>query len=1144
MDLASLRQAAQGARAHAGLRRAAWIGGALVAAYALLGFFALPYALERSVPRIAAGVIRGEVSVGAIRFNPFTLTLDVRDVAIAPPARARMLHADHVVANLQLSSIFRRAWTLRGLHIDGLDATLAIEPDGRFNLAALARPDRPAPDAGARSANATPDLLIERLVVAGAKVTFADRTGSTPVSMTLVPLALDVVDLTTLRNRRGRYRLDATLQDGGTLHWQGDLALRPGSAAPLASSGSFDVHGFSLSTLWQFAADAIGTARPEGKLALAGSYRFGIENGQVRLALADGRLAASQVALSVRAGNHPLATLKAIETSGVSLDLAAHRVAAAQLVVRDGTISARIDADGALDWSTVFAGDEAPAKAPAWYAQIDAVHVENVALRYADHSRSPALALDVAHASADLGLAITTGTGTAGPDTSITGLRLALDEVSAADPAGDGPLAHVHSLAVEDGRVDTAARTVAAGHVGVEGAAATLARETTGAVGLLAFLDATRAGAARRRLEAIARQAEAEGQPWQYAIASIALKAATVAIDDRAHAPPLHYDVAVDTATLTGLDSANGAPAQLAATLSLPFGGKLEATGSVEPAFTGADIALTAQAVALAPLQPLIARYADLRLESGTASASMHLRYARGATPPLRVEGQGRIGTVEIVDRRNAERLVAWKALTADGIDYAPTENRLSIKEVRVQAPAATIAISAKRRLNLAQVLAAPPQTAPPAASESARSPAGKAFGVRIARVTFKDGTVDFSDQSLALPYRTHVRAVEGTILGISAAADSRAKVDLSGQIGEYGSASAAGRLAPAHPDTFTNLRVKFANVEMPPLSPYSATFAGRKIESGRLWLDLHYRIENGRLAGDNNIRAANLHLGERVKSHGALDLPLDLAVALLTGPDGVLEVAVPVSGDVGNPQFDFGQTIRHALANVVERIASAPFRILGGLIAGANGEEFRSIAFAPGRATLAPAEREVLDHVAKALRERPRLRLVVHGPYDPDRDAQALRREKARRAVAAELRLHVAPDARPGPLAFDDAQTQRAVERLFASDNGAGPVSAFAQDYERRSGKAAVRVGAADGAGTPAFYAAMFRHLAEHEALPSNALQDLAARRAAAVVDYLAASAGLESQRLETAAPRSVRAPDKSGVVATLDLGVMPGSS
>jgi hypothetical protein len=402
---------------------------------------------------------------------------------------------------------------------------------------------------------------------------------------------------------------------------------------------------------------------------------------------------------------------------------------------------------------------------------------------------------------------------------------------------------------------------------------------------------------------------------------------------------------------------------------------------------------------------------------------------------------------------------------------------------------------------------------------------------------------VDFSDRSLGLPFSTRVRAVEGTVLGIASEAGGRATLELGGQIAEYGSAGAKGRLAPADPKSFTDIRVAFENVAMPPLSPYSATFAGRKIQSGRMWLDLHYAIEAGQLKGENKIRAADLRLGERVEAPDALDLPLDLAIAQLTGPDGQVHVAVPVSGDVGDPKFDYGRVIRRALASVITRVVSAPFRVLGRLVGGERVAELGTIGFDPGRAILAPAGRETLDKVAQALQERPRLQLVVHGPYDPDRDAQALRSAQARRAVATEQGLTVAPDRAPGPLDFADADTQRAIERVLRARAGREAVDAVTAAYAREQGKTPARASVLGGAGEAAFYAAMFRRLSELEQVPEDVLERLGSLRAAAIVEYMTDSAGLDAARIATGAVRTVQSRPDSDVVTALDLDVMPGA-
>src|SRR5262249_30918379 len=155
------------------------------------------------------------------------------------------------------------------------------------------------------------------------------------------------------------------------------------------------------------------------------------------------------------------------------------------------------------------------------------------------------------------------------------------------------------------------------------------------------------------------------------------------------------------------------------------------------------------------------------------------------------------------------------------------------------------------------------------------------------------------------------------------------------------------GALIALQPKVFTDITVVFRNVPMSPLSPYSATFAGRKIEAGTMNLDLEYKLDNSELKGENKIVLERFKLGERVESPGALKLPLDLAIAILTDKDGRINVAVPVRGNVGHPEFSFGHVIWEALVTVIKRVASAPFQTLGALLGGGaeKGEKAEAVA-------------------------------------------------------------------------------------------------------------------------------------------------------------------------------------------------------
>ncbi len=309
----------------------------------------------------------------------------------------------------------------------------------------------------------------------------------------------------------------------------------------------------------------------------------------------------------------------------------------------------------------------------------------------------------------------------------------------------------------------------------------------------------------------------------------------------------------------------------------------------------------------------------------------------------------------------------------------------------------------------------------------------------------------------------------------------------------------------------------------MPPLSPYAATFAGRKIASGRLWLDLRYKIVKSELVGENKIVMQDFTLGERVEAPNALDLPLDLAVTLLTDSQGKINVAVPVRGNIDTPQFSYRHLIREALASLIVGIVSAPFRALASL-AGSGSETLGSINFEPGRARLLPPEQEKLDKVAQALKEKPRVKLVVRGPYDPQLDGEALRNRQVRREVAQALGVKLDEREDPGPIRTatlpPSARWKRCSphapgRRRWRSSSESSRVAG--RDPERVS-----RLLALFGKASPdrEFYQAMFERLVASYPLPETELQRLATRRAKAITEYLVQSAGLDAGRVKPEKP------------------------
>ena len=618
---------------------------------------------------------------------------------------------------------------------------------------------------------------------------------------------------------------------------------------------------------------------------------------------------------------------------------------------------------------------------------------------------------------------------------------------------------------------------------------------------------------------------------WAYGIERVRLRDIGLDLADRNFSPPIDYALMLD-ASFTNVATGATEPIAFEATLQAEQGGALQATGTLAQDLGQARAQLSLEQFALAPLEPLLARYAALEIVSGTASADMTIEYAGGAekqgSPSLRATGTLGARSVQIVETATDRSFAAWESLAAEGVDLGISPDRLEIAEVRLVGPQAQLVVSEKRTLNFTRVLRDDYRDDAGKQSTTESAPSAEAFPIRIGRVSVSEGTLEFADLSLVLPFATRVHEVSGVVVGISTAAGAHAELQFDGEIADYGSARASGRLNTFDPTQFMDITAEFDNLLMPPFSPYTATFAGRTIESGRLWLELEYRIKDDQLSGVNEIVAQNLQLGKRVENQDAADLPLELGLALLTDAKGRVRLRIPVSGNVGDPQFEYAHLIRDAIAGAFRKVVSAPFRALAALFGGRDADVVRSVVFDPGSDVLPAAERKELEAIAAALQARPALELVVYGPYDPVIDAQALRADALRRTIAQRLGRTVPPDQAADPVAFTDPRTQRALDALLRARLGEQDYAAFRHAIE--------------ASGRP-FYQAAFEQLASRIELPESRLKTLAAQRAQAITERLAA-AGVERARIATPGIRTVDAEKASDIVATLDLRARSGAS
>jgi hypothetical protein len=238
------------------------------------------------------------------------------------------------------------------------------------------------------------------------------------------------------------------------------------------------------------------------------------------------------------------------------------------------------------------------------------------------------------------------------------------------------------------------------------------------------------------------------------------------------------------------------------------------------------------------------------------------------------------------------------------------------------------------------------------------------------------------------------------------------------------------------------------------------------------------------------------------------------LAVALLKDRHGVIDINLPISGSLNDPQFSVGGIIFKVIINLIAKALTAPFSLLFG----GGSEDLSQVGFRLGVPAVTESGASALDKVAQALMDRPSLKMTVTGTSDPtvERDAyvqaaldarllQEKKKEQARAGEPAE-----AASAPVAALTLAEGERERLLKAVYRQTD--------MPDKPRNLVGLVKDIPTVD----------MEAMLKARIAVTDEAMRELALQRGLAVRDALIAK-GLPSERLFIASPKLNAAGDKA---------------
>jgi len=1000
----------------------------MMAVYTLAGFWLVPLLIKHQVPQFGQTELARQATIGEVSFNPYTLRLQAQDLRLTEANGAPLFAIGKLAIELQWRSLVRRAWSFAEIRMTAPSANLAITPDGKFNIAELLatlerRPHDASTDTG------LPRLIIGRLALEQGKVDMRDHRAGYANSFTPIDFALN--NFSTLPEHDGTYTFSADAQQGAKLRWKGTASMNP-----IRGSGELSVEEASLPELAVYLKSYTRATVAAGQLAATLPYQFSYNAGKFEASVSGANLALRDLALAHAGARDAFATLTRLQVSDINADLARREATVGEVRADGGKLTVRRDAKGDLDLAKLLVTAAAPVAAPVpgqalainnWKLGVKQVNFDQVAISAVDESVSPVLKL-----GADkLQLRLQLTAEQAGADFKLALTNAAFSLADLALTSGSQTPFKLAQLGFTDGSFDLAARRASLGRLYAEGGQLQLTRDRKGELSILNLLPKFSVASPA------ATPVASAGVPWIARANSVELNKFGAEVTDQGTGIAVHVqDLAVK---LEGASSDLTQSVKFNGGLSLAEGGLLSAQGRVVPASGAVEAEVRVKQLALAPLQPLLGQYLKLKIAGGSVSAQGRLSTGSGQakSPSLRYVGGVDIAGLAL-NEEDGERFAQWRNVGADKLTASLSPNLLQIPELRVVEPNATLIIENDRSFNAARLLVQPATKS--ATVESAPTPASAAddpFPVRIQRLRVQNAKLDFTDLSLRPQFGAKIYELNGVVNGLSSNRASRSQIELDGRVDEFGLARIRGELNPFAPRDNTDVNVVFKNVDMVSTSPYTMKFAGYRVAEGKISLDLQYKVRNSQLEGANQIIIDKLTLGERVDSPDALKLPLELAIAILKDSDGRIDLGLPVSGNMNDPQFSYSAVVWKALGNVLTKIVTAPFRALGGLL-GVSGEKMEAIEFDPGSARLLPPEREKLKQVAQVLSKRAQLKLSVPGQYSEVADGAALKARAVRVEIARRADIKLAASEEPGPLDLRDRAVRGALRGLYAERFGA----------------------------------------------------------------------------------------------------------
>ena len=1054
---------------------------------ALISALALPSFLKNQLEQQVQAQTGRQFTVGAVAFNPFTLRVSLTQLQLLEADnKTPAFSADGLSVRLSAASLLHLAPVIGDVTLSHPSLRLVRSMQGGKEVTNFS--DIMERFAQQPSSGAPLRFSVSNIQLINGAVELDDKIAGKKVHIEALQLGVPFLsDFPTAQDVYILPHLSARV-DGALVELK--ARSKPFSDAK-DTSLAIDIDHFNLVGLTAFAPTLLPFQLKAATLSTNLTLSFCAKKDQQKISLS-GSAALADVALNSNAGA-PLYRASQVKLILQDADLVQRHIAVTALDVVDPEVWVGLDQHGVLNWSALQKKQSAqePATKPeagATRVELTRLQIRNGTVHWSDAANAtPAMeaqlvniALDVGHISnmpqaapAQIKLSAEGSQtlhfdglgypvlGQLSGQLSVSALALQdyqpyFNRVLAA--AVSGNLAVQTRLEIKDGNFSArdlslalddlvlqasnrangrlAAKKIALDGVAIEGAGRQVQIDQVTLDQVQG--DVFRAADGELNLNHLIKKVAASsprpsGTPWQAEIRQVALTGSSFNFGDKSMQPAVRLRADAVDLKLENISSRLDHPVKVALRATLNKTGKFNVNGTATA--KTAQMNLDVQNFAVAALQPYFTDFLNINISQGSVSTKARLKWK--APAEISYQGGLKIANLATTDKENADDFLKWKLLEISGINVAlgGAAPSVALGKINLNDFYARVILSEKGRLNLQNIMAHATQTGSGSvvAVQSTVTPAVAAPHaepvISVGQINLNNGIINYTDNFIKPHYSMRMTGMKGSVGEIHSNLAQAAPINLNGKVDDEAPIAISGSLNPLFSPMLLDVRLTASGVDLPRLTSYALKYAGYPIVKGKLSLDVDYHIKDNQLAANNALKLDQLTFGDKVDGPDATHLPVPFLVSLLTDSNGQINLDLPISGTLNDPQFSIGGLIVKVLFNLLGKIVTSPFTMLAHALGGSGGETLSYIGFQTGSATLDDASKAKMDSLAKALEQHPALKLDIIGRADAAADSEGLRQASLTRKIRQINNLD-AGDER----ALSAAERARAIDKIYSA--------------------------------------------------------------------------------------------------------------